>query len=325
MSIPALGIDVAKHTFQAALLINGKLKQKSCANSKDGFQQLLEWLARHAGSSVHACMEATGRYHEALAEALVEAGHVVSVLNPLVIQRYAQCRLSRTKTDPTDAALLAEFCHKESPAPWSPPAPEFRDLQELVRHAHALGEARQVAKNQLGAGLRCEHVAASLTKLIRTLDTQIDEVWHRIKSLVATRPQLKWQSELLVSIPGIGEKTAAIILAEVQDISRFNDVRQLVAFAGLCPKERQSGSSVRGKPQLSKVGNARLRKALYMPALVAKRWNPLLKAAAERLAARGKTKMAIQGALMRKLLHLVFGILKNRKPFEAEFAPCQAR
>lgn len=325
MSHYALGIDVAKRTFQAALLVDGKLKQKSCSNTVEGFGQLLDWLRRHGATTVHACMEATGRYHDLLAAALVEAGHVVSVLNPLVIQRYAQCRLTRTKTDPTDAALLAEFCHKEQPAPWQPPAPEFRELQELVRHAQALEENKQAALNQVGAGLRCELVVASLTQLIQALDDQLKSIWQAVKRLVRSKTRLKWQAELLVSIPGIGEKTAAVILAEVQDISRFDDVRQLVAYAGLCPRERQSGTSVRGKPQLSKSGNARLRKALYMPALVAKRWNPLLKATAERLAARGKTKMAVLGALMRKLLHLAFGVLKNDTPFDPNFAACQPR
>lgn len=325
MFYPTVGIDVAKHTLQAALLLNGKLKQKSCPNTPVGFKQLLNWLERHAGSTVHACLEATGRYHEGVASALHEAGHTVSVLNPVIIKSYAQCRLARTKTDPSDAALLAEFCFKERPAPWQPPAPEFRDLQELVRHAQALEESLQAAQNQLGAGLRCEQVLSSLNRLIEDLSQHIRAVWKQIDRLVASKPKLRWHSELLVSIPGIGKKTAAVILAEVQDISRFKDVRQLVAYAGLCPKERQSGTSVRGKTQLSKTGNARLRRALYMPALVAKRWNPLLNATAERLAAAGKTKMAVIGALMRKLLHLAYGVLKNNRPFEIGFTPCQAR
>ncbi|MFN3429804.1 MAG: IS110 family transposase, partial [Candidatus Sericytochromatia bacterium] len=177
----------------------------------------------------------------------------------------------------------------------------------------------------LGAGLRCEQVLSSLNRLIEDLSQHIRAVWKQIDRLVASKPKLRWQSELLVSIPGIGKKTAAVILAEVQDISRFKDVRQLVAYAGLCPKERQSGTSVRGKTQLSKTGNARLRRALYMPALVAKRWNPLLNATAERLAAAGKTKMAVIGALMRKLLHLAYGVLKNNRPFEIGVTPCQAR
>ena len=325
MSFPAVGIDVAKQTLQVALLVDGKLKQKSCPNTSEGFKQLLDWLTKHAGATVHVCLEATGRYHESVATALHEAGHRVSVLNPLVIQRYAQCRLKRTKTDPTDASLLAEFCFKEQPAPWQPPAAEFRELQELVRHVQSLEETLQAAKNQLEAGVRSGQVQESLNSLIAELARRIQAVWKQVKRLVAAKPKLKWQSELLVSIPGIGDKTAAVILAEVQDISRFKDVRQLVAYAGLCPKERLSGSSVRGKPQLSKTGNARLRKALFMPALVAKRWNPLLKATAERLTANGKTKMAVIGALMRKLLHLAYGVLRNNRPFDSNFAPGQAR
>jgi transposase len=325
LSPQPLGIDIAKRTLQAALLVNGKLKQKSCANTPEGFKELLIWLERQGDGPVHACLEATGRYHEAVAEALIAAGHTVSVLNPVIIQRYAQCRMARTKTDPTDAALLAEFCLKERPLPWQAPSPEVRELQELVRHAHALDESLQATKNQLDAGVRSERVATSLRELAQALEARIDATWQQVKAFVASTPVLKRQAKLLVSIPGIGEKTAAVILAEVQDISRFDDVRQLVAYAGLCPQERLSGTSVRGKAQLSKKGNARLRKALYMPALVAQRWNPLLKVTAERLAARGKCKMAVVGALMRKLLHLAYGVLKNNKPFDPEFAACHSR
>lgn len=325
LSHAAVGIDVAKRTLQVALLQNNKVKQKSCPNSADGFKQLLDWLDRHAVEAVHVCLEATGRYHDGVALALHEAGHRVSVLNPLVIRRYSQCRLARTKTDPTDAALLAEFCDRQKPDLWQPPAAEYRDLQELVRHAQSLEESLLAAKNQIQAGIRCEQVKTSLTRLIQDLERHIEDAWGEVHRLIASKPNLKSQAELLASIPAIGQKTAAVILAEVQDISRFRDVRQLVAYAGLCPKERQSGTSVRGRPQLCKTGNARIRKALYMPALVAKRWNPLLKATAERLAANGKTKMAIIGALMRKLLHLAYGVLKNNRPFDPTTAPCQAR
>ena len=322
---PSVGIDVAKRTLQVALLVDGKLKQKSCPNTSDGFVALLSWLDKHAGSSVHVALEATGRFHEAVACTLAAAGHTVSVLNPLVVQRYAQCRLTRTKTDPTDAALLAEFCHKERPAAWQAPAPELRELQELVRHVQALEERRQAVSNQLGSGVLSAFVTTSLEELIGTLTGQIEAGWRHIQMFIDQHPQLKRQRKLLVSIPGIAQKTAAVLLAEIQDVSRFEDVRQLVAFAGLCPKEKLSGSSVRGKPQLSKVGNARLRKALFMPALVAKRWNPLLRAHADRLAHRGKTQMAILGALMRKLLHLAYGVLKNGMPVDPHFAACQAR
>ena len=322
---PAVGIDVAKRTLQIALLIDGKFKQKSCPNTPEGFVQLLSWLDKHAGCSVHVVLEATGRYQDAVACALVAAGHTVSVLNPLVVQRYAQCRLTRTKTDPTDAALLAEFCHKERPEAWQPPAAELRELQELVRHVQSLEESRQAVSNQLGSGVVSTYVTNSLNERMASLTGQNESGWRHIQHWSNEHPGLKFQRKLLVSIPGIAEKTAAVILAEVQDMTRFGDVRQLVAYAGLCPKERLSGSSLRGKPQLSKVGNARLRKALFMPALVAMRWNPLLRAHAERLAQRGKHKMAILGALMRKLLHLAFGVLKNGKPFDPNFATCQPR
>lgn len=132
-------------------------------------------------------------------------------------------------------------------------------------------------------------------------------------------PHLKQQRELLTSIPGIGEQTAAVLLAEVGRIEDYKNARQLAAYAGLTPCERSSGTSVHGKTRLSCTGNVRLRKALYMPAVVAMRCNPLPKAMSERLLGRGKVKMQVIGALMRKLVHLAFGILKSQKPFDPNY------
>lgn len=129
---------------------------------------------------------------------------------------------------------------------------------------------------------------------------------------------------MLVSIPGIGEQTAAVILSEIVDWSLFESPRQLAAYAGLTPRERSSGSSVRGKPCLSRVGNARLRKALYLPAISAQRFNPLIVAFSERLLAKGKAKKQVIGAIMRKLLHLAYGVLKSGSPFDPNFTIAQA-
>lgn len=317
MEQSVLGIDVAKRKFDVALLINDKLKHKACQNTPEGFAELLQWMDKQGAAKVHACLEATGRYGEALAQALVEAGHTVSLVNPARVKGFAQSELNRTKTDKVDAALIARFCAALRPEPWKPLAPEFRELQALLRRLADLQEMRQMEINRLKAGESSEPVMASIQSLIQVLDHQVEATKRLIQQYFNDHPDLKGKRDLLTSIPGVGEHTAAILLAEIGDFSAFQNARQLVAYCGLNPKECLSGSSVRRRARLSKVGNSRLRKALFMPALTAARHNPILKAFAARLLERGKARKAVLGAVMRKLLHLAFGVLKHMRPFDA--------
>ena len=141
-----------------------------------------------------------------------------------------------------------------------------------------------------------------------------------IREHIGNHPDLKQQHELLDSIPGIGEMTAALLLAEVVDVTQYRSARQVAAYAGLVPRERRSGSSVRGRTRLSKIGNSRLRKALYFPAITALRCSPFFKEWAVGLRERGKCKMSVIGAAMRKLIHLAYGVLKTGKPFDPQWA-----
>jgi transposase len=316
-----LGIDISKATFHACLVRHsGKLRHRSFSNTASGFSQLSEWLAKLGVEQVHACMEATGTYYEALASYLHEAGHAVSVLNPAAIKAYAQSRLSRTKTDRADATLIASFCAERRPPAWHPPAPELRELQALVRRLDSLREMRAMEENRLSAGVTVEAVRSSLEESIAYLTEQIKKTGALIAHHIDSHPGLRQKRELLASIPGIGEATAATLLGEVPEIKEYRSARQVAAFAGLVPRERQSGSSVRGRVRLSKIGNARLRKALYFPAITALRCSPFFQRWAEGLRARGKSKMAVIGAAMRKLLHLAYGVLKTDKPFDPEWA-----
>jgi transposase len=322
-----LGIDIAKTTFDVALLpanasAQAKPRHKVFANTLAGFDQLALWLRQNLAppGQVHACMEATGTYGEALALYLRQAGHTVSVVNPAQIKAFGQSQLSRTKTDKADAALIARFCQMHAPPAWTPPPAEARALQALVRRLESLEQMRHMEHNRLEAGPATAAVKASLETTIAFLDEQIKDTKRQIKEHIDAHPSLKQQRDLLVSIPGIAGTTAAALLAELLDVSQFTGARQVAAFAGLVPRIRQSGSSVRGRPCLSKVGSGRLRKALYLPAIVALRCNPLIQAMSERLSAGGKSKMLIVGAAMRKLLHLSFGVLKSGKPFDPSFA-----
>ena len=320
MDLFPLGIDISKANFHAALLREGdKLLHRVFPNTQTGYKQLSAWLAKHKIERVHACMEATGTYSEALALYLHAAGHRVSVVNPAIIKAFAQSELSRTKTDKRDASLIARYCQKHQPSAWSPPPPEIGELQALLRRLDALVEMRQQESNRLAAGINAESVKESLTDHIAYLDQQIAQTQARVKDHIDKHPGLKQQRDLLSSIPGIGDLTAAKLLAEIVEINHYQSARQVAAFAGLVPRHKESGTSVRGKPRMCKVGAARVRKALYMPAIVATHHNPVIRVLSERLRERGKCPMQIIGAAMRKLIHIAYGVLKSGKPFDPNY------
>jgi len=318
-----LGIDVSKATLDVALLEPDRTKPRHRVfpNTADGHQQLLAWLKQMSQENqpVHTCLESTGTYGEAAALALHQAGHIISIVNPALVRAFGQSELARTKTDKADAQLIARFCRTHQPAAWTPPSPELRELQALVRRLEALEQMQRVEANRLETGVESATVRAQVQEHISYLQGQIEQTRVLIRSHIDQNPTLREQRDLLTSIPGIAETTAALLLAELGEVKRFQSARQVAAFAGLVPRLKQSGTSVRGRSCLSKAGSPRLRKALYFPALTALRWNPLLKAPGERLRAQGKSKMLIVGAAMRKLLHLCFGVLKSGVPFNPNF------
>jgi transposase len=321
LTAPVLGIDIAKLKFNVCLIQHsGKLKHKVFPNTTIGFKQLLDWLSRQDVQRVHVCLEATGTYGEALSLFLHEAGQVVSVMNPAAIKAFAQSRLSRTKTDRVDAELIARFCQAQAPPAWVPLPQEVRELQALVRRLESLIEMRVMEENRLSSGLMVDSVRESVEELIKHLTEQIKRTEKLIREHLNNHPRMKRQSELLDSIPGIAETTAALLLAEITDITQYRSARQVAAYAGLVPRERQSGSSVRGRTRLSKIGNARLRRALYFPAITALRCSPFFQAWAEGLQQRGKSKMSVICAVMRKLVHVAYGVLKSGKEFDPQWA-----
>lgn len=203
------------------------------------------------------------------------------------------------------------------PSLWQPLADEVKQLQSLVRRLDALKDIYQQESNRLETATA--QVAALVKEHLDYLKADIKRTEQLIKDLIDQHPKLKQQRDLLKSIPGIGETTAALILAEFGSVEAFESAKQLAAYIGLSPQEHSSGSSVRGRTQLSRTGSGRLRKAFYMPAVVAKRHNPIIRAFCERLAKRGKNQMQIIGAAMRKLVHLVYGVLKSSCPFDPNF------
>ena len=309
-----LGVDVSKAKFDVALLHeSGKFRSKVFCNSEAGFLELDLWLAKQGATKIHACMEATGIYHEKLAYHLHEAGHVVSVVNPVKIKGYAQSELSRSKTDKVDARLIASFCAKHEPEPWQPTPVSVTILQSLVVRHEALIQMLGQEKNRLD--IATDATRPSIERIISTFESEVDHLRQQIRSHIDDHPDLKARRELLESVDGIGEVTISRFLAVVIDPQRFDSARSLAAFLGLTPTHRVSGSSVKGRSKMSKAGNARFRKALFFPAMVAIRYNPVVREFAERLAQAGKSKKLIIGAAMRKLVHIMYGVLRSGKPF----------
>ena len=237
------------------------------------------------------------------------------MLNPARIKYAALAYGSVNKTDPGDARLLADYCRKENPPLWRMATPEVQRLVALVRHRGVLLEQKGQTQNRLDQPILDQTVQRSLKKILRFLDREIAALEAQINKHIDNTPSLKADQELLTSIPGIGETTAQVILAELPDIKQFSSAQSAAAYAGLNPKEYQSGSSVKRRTRLSKQGNAQLRCALYWPAISAVRFNPVIADLYQRLIDKGKTKMAAIGAAMRKLLMIAYGVLKNRQTF----------
>jgi transposase len=316
-----LGIDIAKSKFDCALLRpDGKVLNKVLTNNAQGFAQLLDWLDTHGVhaselSQLHVCMEATGIYWEALAEFLCDQRIVVSVINPAQIKSYGASRLMRSKTDKIDANLIAHFAKERMPAPWTAAAPHERVLRSLVLRMEALQNMLTQECNRLQVANPA--IEPQIQNHIEWLNAEIKALAKRIRDHIDNHPDLREKRDLLDSIPGIGERTQAVMLAYFGSAQQFDNARKAVAFVGLDPRQHESGSSVKGKPRMSKVGHAFVRKALYMPAMAALNRTEWGKRFKERLANAGKPPKLIIGAMMRKLVHVAIGVLKSNKPFNS--------
>ncbi len=311
-----LGIDVSKRTLDAALIFDNRTFCKQFKNSAYGFKSLAAWLASLKIKQVHACLEATGIYGEAVTLFLHDEGHQVSVVNPLRIKGYAQSNMRRNKTDRLDARLIADFCQTQKPDQWQPPSKAVKHLQSLVRRVEVLEEMRQAEENRLANA--SSQIKPSIERMMTLIKEEIRELERHIKEHINCHPDLKEQSELLQTIPGIGERTANLLLSEIE-FERYDSARAIAAQAGVTPRKRQSGTSLK-QTSLSKLGNARIRRALYFPAITAKQHNEIIKEFAKRLKKNGKTPMQIVCAAMRKLLHIAFGVLKHKRAFDASLA-----
>lgn len=316
-----VGGDVSKRKIDVALMDErSKYKSRVFENTSVGHAALMNWLVEHGAAlqTTHVCMESTGPYSEAPATALVDAGWRVSVVNPARVKGFAQGELSRNKTDKSDAKLLARFCKQQEPEAWQPAPLEYRQLRALVDRLVALKEMHQQECNRLESHELGGHdqAIASVQQHLDWLDQRIRELQRQIDDHIDGNPQLRRDAELMQSIPGVGATTISRVMAYVGDIRRFKSAKALAAFIGVTPMLKESGSSVKGRTMISRIGHKAARQALYMPGVVAMKYNPTIKAMRERLLATGLAKKAIVCASMRKLVHQIFAIVKSGKPFD---------
>ena len=316
-----LGIDVSKNTLDGSMSSCNKVRAKSFANSPDGWRHLLDWLIGQKIRRVHACLESTGLYSLGIACKLNEAGHVVSIVNPAQIRDFARTKLGRNKTDAVDASHIREYCELFKPQPWAPASEAHRRLGELQTIRAGIIAGLTEWKNRKNSGM-IDAVAQSLADVtISHFTSQLGAVDEAITRTIDNDPVLRRKRDLLLTISGVGETLAGVMMAELPGPDVLRSSAEVVAYAGLNPRQHQSGTSIDRPTRISKIGNVVLRTALYMPAMSAMRYNPAIVALVTRLKARGRLKpKQIVVAAMRKLLVLCFGVLKTGKPFDPALA-----
>jgi transposase len=310
-----IGIDVSKDTLDAAFIEDKIVQHQVFPNAEVGFHQLLKWC-RQRGRKLHFCMEATGAYSTELAEFLHVRKYPVYVENAKLIKSYRESDNERNTTDKMSAAAIANYATAklDKLRRWEPLPEPVRVLRDMTRLREAF-VASKVQWTNRRKSRSLYTTAAHADRMIEYLKSCIKSVDKDIQNHVRQTPELRNDCRLLRSIKGIGPITAAVILSEVPFIRQFKNKADLIAYAGLNPALRKSGTSINYKPMLSKKGNTRLRKALYMPAVAALKHNPRMKEFADRLSEAGKHKMSIVGAAMRRLLCFVFGVLRSGEEF----------
>lgn len=323
-----IGVDVSKKRLDVCWLRdpdNFKIKTRKFDNRKAAFRELTQWLTKQTGESpqaIEVMMEATGVYHEALAYALHEAGFVVYVANPHRASEFGKSLGRRSKTDKRDSVVLARFLSSRVHQRWQPEPSEVRGLKALLRRLDALEtDIRRERNRWEKAEIQdaSQAVQESISTVIRALEGERTRLINQIKDHFDDHPGLKNDRQRLKSIPGIG----AVLSGELTALLRSRDFRRAsepAAFAGLVPIAHESGTSVHKRAVMSKAGSGQLRAKLYMGAVAAIRGNARIRAFYERLLARGKAKMSALGAVMRKLVQIAFGVLKNQRDYDPQWA-----
>ena len=316
-----VGIDVSQEWLDVSGQCAGVIAAERVANTAAGHRELITWWRRYRGP-VRIALEATGIYSLDAALALHAAGYAVMVVNPRAARDFARALLQRTTTDGIAAATLRQFVARMPFVPWQPPPRAVRELRAVARRVAALVAERAAEKNRLHA-LRATQdtpalVARDVAANIRALTRRVTHLLRAAKALIDATPTLQRPYVQLRSIPGVGPTSAVYLLGELLVLPADMSAKQWVAHAGLDPRWQQSGTSVHTRARISKQGNARLRAGLFMPALVARRRQPNVAAFGDMLAARHKAPLQVLAAIMRKLLHAIYGMFRTNSTFQGE-------
>lgn len=321
-----LGIDVSKKTLDLCLLregVKGKVKTRKLKNDSNAASVVTCWLRKQhcEPADVHVIMEATGVYHESLTYGLHNAGVKVSLANPHRAREFARGMDIMTKNDRVDAHMLACYGALKEPEPWEPPPENVRYLSALLRRRDALVTDSTREKNRLE---KCHvtntpsAIIESIENVLQNLTAELDHLDSLILEQIEQHPELKKDFNLLTSIKSVGSQLGLNMLVILRS-HQFDTAEQAAAFLGVVPVEKSSGTSVRGRARLSKIGPPEIRAKLYLASLCGLRFNPAMKAMYERLCLCGKAKMCAIGALMRKLVHWCYGVLRTQQPFNADW------
>jgi len=312
-----VGIDVAARSLSVACHVNGAWREGEFPNTPEGHKALWRFLRKRA-SSVRVCMEATGIYHLELAMALAgQDGCEVMVVNPRIAKDFARAANARAKTDRVDARMLALFCERMSFVRWRPPATELLELRAIARRMDDLAQQAAAEKNRLHAAM-IRSVARDIEVNIRHLERRIQRLASQAMALIERHDALLRNFTLLTTIKGVAESSAIRILGEVMFLPEDMSGKQWVAHTGLDPRAFESGTSVRKKARISKTGNANLRRALFLPAMTAARFDPAAKRLRDTLVERGLKPIQAIVAIMRRLLLAIRAMLRDGLPFQSE-------
>lgn len=322
------GIDVAQDEL---VVCQGRLMEdfsvelyahKSFVNSKNGFTQLVEWVEK-SGPAGRFVMEATGVYHESLAHFLYAKGYTLSVVLPNKIHSYFGTLSVKTTTDKTASEVIARFGLERNLDDWEAPNPLYRRIRQLTRERSQLVESRTITKNQLHAEKAEAYPnpgsVKRIEKHIQFLNKQEKEIKAELVELLKTDEELTARLANIQSIPGVGLLTAATVIAETDGFNLIRNKRQLTSYAGLDVREKQSGTSIKGKPRISKKGNKYLRAAVHLPALSAIRHDERFKAIFARLVAKHGIKMKAVVAVQRKLLEMIYTVFTKQQDYDKDY------
>lgn len=326
-----LGLDVAQKEMVVCLgrmyddLQIDLYAYRTFSNSAKGFSEIIKWVSTSSDPStpVRYVMEATGVYHEAMAYFLKDRELDVSIVLPNKISNYARSLSIKTVTDKTAAQAIAQFGLERQLDSWERPNPLYRQLRHLTRERDQIIAERTMIKNQLHAEkAQAESNNTSISranKRIQLLNKQEKEIVAEIAEWIKSNEKVKSLVDLLQSISGIGKLTAVIVLAETEGFNLIRNKKQLTSYAGLDVREKQSGTSVKGKPKISKRGNRYLRKAMHLPALSAIRCDERFKAIFARLVSKHGIKMKAAVAIQRKLLEMCYTVVKTNTKYNKDY------